>query len=89
MKLLAAAANERWASMPSALDPPAKPQTLPIEESQDQGEHAQSNVTESEKGLQGKLNEKRENNPWTLRRDNPGGDWQPAGWKPGLATRQT
>lgn len=90
MKLLAAAADERWASKPSVLDMPSQRHDLPspAPTTNSTGSHVNSTQQErkdsntSRPARDGNVVSKGKESPWKAPLGNPGDDWQPAAWKP-------
>ena len=88
LKRLAQAADERWASKPSVLD---KPRT--IAERLPAGDSAETEEILHERGEERKWKdaeeprEKQEESPWKGTRGNPGENWQPQAWAPGVLKR--
>jgi NADH dehydrogenase [ubiquinone] 1 alpha subcomplex assembly factor 2 len=100
LKDLARLADERWASKPSILDgPTAGTQSRPASLLRDAGlvAEAQTDVVENlgagseESGLLegGQKSETRtRGNPWNVRTEGPGEQWQPQAWNPPAAVRR-
>lgn len=87
LKRLAQAADERWASKPSVLD---KPRTiverLPGGDSAETEEISHERDEERQRKDPEEPREKQES-PWKGARGNPGENWQPQTWAPGVLKR--
>lgn len=88
LKRLAQAADERWASKPSVLD---KPRTaaarLPEGDSVGTGEVVHERGEERKRKNAEEPLGKQEESPWKETRGNPGENWQPQTWTPGVQKR--
>jgi NADH dehydrogenase [ubiquinone] 1 alpha subcomplex assembly factor 2 len=88
LKYLAQLADERWASKPSYLDKP-KDQVLPTPEQNRQADVKKK--TEDSGGVESVVDTldvpPKAENPWAKHAGNPGQNWQPESWAPGLRRR--
>ena len=104
IKILAAAADKRWASKPSVLDPPEKQQPIQMLTSRDPAGSVGQTAPTSSKGapcnvsgqadidnaIKGKQTGKdMKESPWKKTpRGGPSEDWQPESWTPAPAQKR-
>ncbi len=92
LKLLAKAADERWAAKPSVLDKPRRGNLeLGVGDGETVGTKeevggAKERETLGERGEE-KERWKGKENPWKVNRGRSGEEWQPEAWMPGLGKR--